>query len=73
MVIDHSEKPEQDSRTIRRLQMGEAYMMCRECGARLYSFDGDVDQSRSCPYEKGPKGECTDKLKYSSDHKYWGL
>ena len=35
-----------------RLQVGEAYMMCNDCGAKLYSFDGDFDASISCPYRK---------------------
>lgn len=26
-----------------RLQLGEAYMMCQDCGCRLYSFDGNED------------------------------
>jgi len=35
-----------------RLRMGEAYMMCRDCGARLYSFDGEQDASCPCPNPK---------------------
>ena len=46
-----------------RLELGEAWMMCRECGARLYSFDGHEDLDKSCPYVKGDRGECTDTLK----------
>ena len=40
-----------------RLLCGEAHMMCNECGARLYSFDGDQDKDRSCPTPK----ECYDE------------
>ncbi len=40
-----------------RLYLGEAWMMCKECGAKLYSFDGDVDGSRMCPY-KSRDGKC---------------
>lgn len=32
-----------------RLEMGEAWMICYTCGAKLYSFDGDKDLSMSCP------------------------
>lgn len=39
-----------------RLACGEAYMMCEDCGARLWSFDGDLDQSRKCPY--WTQGKC---------------
>ncbi len=44
----------QVSRTNRdiRLAAGEAHMMCRDCGAKLYSFDGNEDADRSCPYMK---------------------
>lgn len=39
-----------------RLSLGEAYMMCNQCGAKLYSFDGDTDASRNCPYMR--YGKC---------------
>jgi len=39
-----------------RKEFGEAYMMCRECGSRLWSFDGNEDSDRDCPYKKN--GEC---------------
>jgi hypothetical protein len=32
---------------IRRI-LGEAWMMCKDCGAKLYSFDGFEDSSRHC-------------------------
>lgn len=35
-----------------RREMGEAYMRCRDCGARLYSFDGTQDADEPCPYGK---------------------
>lgn len=40
-----------------RLEMGEAWMMCNECGAKLYSFDGYQDGSRSRPYKRYGKCE----------------
>ena len=41
-----------------RLECGEAYMMCNECGARLYSFDGTEDKSRNCPYKQSMYDKC---------------
>lgn len=35
--------------TERRLRNGEAWMLCEDCGAKLYSFDGNMDSSRRCP------------------------
>ena len=40
-----------------RLSSGEAWMICEDCGARLYSFDGCKDTSRKCPYMKNGKCE----------------
>jgi hypothetical protein len=40
-----------------RLASGEAYMMCNECGAKLWSFDGNRDADRTCPY-KHVEGMC---------------
>lgn len=34
----------------KRLLMGEAFMMCSDCGGKLYSFDGDQDRGRPCPH-----------------------
>jgi len=38
-----------------RLQAGEAYVICNECGARLWSTDADPanpqDIYRACPYK----------------------
>ncbi len=45
-----------------RFYFGEAWMMCRECGARLYSFDGNEDKDKNCPYKKDYKGQCTNEL-----------
>ncbi len=42
-------------RTARRLEAGEAYMICNECGGKLYSFDGSRDADRSCPYRRDGK------------------
>jgi hypothetical protein len=39
-----------------RLAMGEAWMHCNECGGKLWSFDGDEDASRGCPYKRS--GRC---------------
>jgi|GEM_PF-3622965 len=33
-----------------RNEMGEAYMRCSDCGARLWIFDGNKDAERPCPY-----------------------
>ena len=32
-----------------RLQGGEAWMYCSDCMCKLYSFDGNMDQSGPCP------------------------
>lgn len=48
---------------ITRLEMGEAHVLCNDCFARLYSFDGNEDVLRPCPYVKDEKGKCTDVLK----------
>lgn len=40
-----------------RLLTGEAYMMCNDCGARLYSFDGNKDKGIDCPKKKS-NGKC---------------
>lgn len=47
---------QEDSRTNDRLKNGHAWMMCSDCGAKLYDFDGDKDASRPCPYNRG--GRC---------------
>jgi len=56
-----AEEREQEARDNRpdRLKMGEAFMMCNDCGARLHSFDGYQDKGINCPYEKrvGPFAE----------------
>jgi hypothetical protein len=52
-----------DEKRRARLEMGHAWMMCNECGAKLYDFDGHEDKARACPYVKDEKGRCTDKLK----------
>jgi len=38
-----------------RLETGEAYLMCNDCGARLWSFDGNKDADRNCPYKVNNK------------------
>lgn len=45
-----------------RLALGHGYMICRECGAKLYDIDSHKDMDRSCPYKKDYKGRCTDEL-----------
>lgn len=45
---------------ITRLDLGEAWMWCSECGSKLYSFDGIKDQERGCPYRNN-QGECVPK------------
>lgn len=49
-----------------RLEQGRAFMICNECGAKLYEFDGYQDMDKKCPYKKGEKGECTDELLYKN-------
>lgn len=46
-------KPEPKKMT--RHDYGEAWMMCQDCGARLFWFDGDKDECRPCPYKNGCK------------------
>lgn len=40
-----------------RLSLGEAWMYCSDCNAKLYSFDGVKDTCRKCPHPK----ECEDE------------
>ena len=40
-----------------RMVLGEAWMMCGECNGKLFSFDGETDGVRPCPY-KGKDGKC---------------
>ena len=47
-----------------RLDYGHAWMMCNECGAKLYDFDGNKDRDIKCPYKKDSQGKCTDELLY---------
>lgn len=42
-----------------RLYLGEAWMLCNQCGGKLYSFDGNSDASHDCPYQRG--GKCDPK------------
>lgn len=52
------EEPKEDKplsqHEIRKLS-GECWMMCSECGSKLWSFDGVADASRPCPYKRGGK------------------
>ena len=38
-----------DTRTNDRLSLGHAWMMCSDCGAKLYDFDGHRDKDIRCP------------------------
>ena len=40
-----------------RLQYGCAYMICEDCGSKLYEFDGSQDRSSRCPKRKS-NGKC---------------
>lgn len=46
-----------EEQTRLRLDSGHAWMICEECGGKLYDFDGHKDASRCCPYKKGGKCE----------------
>ncbi len=35
---------------------GHAWMMCSECGGKLYDFDGHEDSDRPCPFRRN--GRC---------------
>ena len=48
---------------IPRLQAGNAWRMCSECGAKLGEMYGHQDIGTPCPYVRGEKGQCTDELK----------
>lgn len=47
----------QPSNYVIRLLMGEAWLWCEDCGAKLFSFDGNKDVSRKCPYQRSGKCE----------------
>jgi hypothetical protein len=51
------EEKKQLSQYEARLCLGEAWMWCVDCGAKLYSFDGNEDGSRKCPYMRHGKCE----------------
>lgn len=53
----------EEKKRVSRLEMGEAWMFCGDCYARLYSFDGYEDRTTTCPYKKDAQGKCTDQLK----------
>lgn len=40
-----------------RLYFGEAWMWCKDCSGKLYSFDGTQDQSIPCPTKEQCKQE----------------
>ncbi len=56
MDADQIPSDQEPARESVRLFLGEAWMMCHECGAKLWSFDGHEDRSRSCPCMK--RGKC---------------
>ena len=37
-----------------RWSNGHAWMMCEDCGAKLYDFDGNMDKSMRCPTPNKP-------------------
>lgn len=43
----------------RRRLVGEAWMHCSDCGAKLYSFDGEEDKGIPCPHPKKCREENT--------------
>ena len=48
---------EYEIRMNHRRAVGHAWMMCSDCGGKLYDFDGHIDASRKCPYMKHGKCE----------------
>ena len=48
--------PSYEDRMNDRRANGHAWMMCRECGGKLYDFDGHQDSDRPCPYRRN--GQC---------------
>lgn len=58
------------SRVELRLLMGEAFVLCSECYARLYSIEGNSDILGACPYKKDAKGKCTDTLLSGEKREY---
>lgn len=48
---DRDDRPRPRSERSARLESGEAWMICSDCGAKLYSFDGKEDASRKCMYK----------------------
>lgn len=40
-----------------RLAVGNAHMLCEDCGGKLYDFDGFEDQSRPCPHPEKCRDE----------------
>lgn len=46
-----------------RLDLGNAWMWCAECGAKLWEFDDYEDQSRRCPYKKNADGSCSGEVR----------
>ena len=62
-TTENNEESNDDKRVRHRLLMGHAFMMCLECGAKLYDFDGYKDAAKACPYKRDERGRCTDELK----------
>lgn len=52
------DKAQQDyeERMTRRLEFGNAWLICNECGAKLKEFEGHKDLDRSCPFKRN--GHC---------------
>jgi hypothetical protein len=61
-MVDNKDKINQDNTRLTRHELGEAWMWCFDCNAKLYSFDGDKDKGITCP----TKQQCKeDNQKYS--------
>ena len=58
------------SNTESRHEIGEAYVVCVECGARLWSEDGDKDIESLCPYRTSD-GSCRTNSERYDNELYW--
>ena len=47
---------------IRRLEAGLAWVLCRDCGAKLGDAEGHRDLAVACPYKRDEEGKCTNEL-----------
>lgn len=57
------QKPDQfQRRTENRLTLGIAYVLCNQCGGKLWEDEGHADKAINCPYLKG--GICEPTYNY---------